>query len=31
MGTDHGRVFNQAIETLVEDGGSKVVFLDTVF
>ena len=30
ISNEHGRVFNQAIETLVEDGGSKVVFLDTV-
>ncbi|GAD10335.1 hypothetical protein GFGA_1c0694 [Gluconobacter frateurii NBRC 103465] len=30
MGTEHGRVFNQAIKTLVEGGGSTVVFLDTV-
>ncbi|WP_199751920.1 MULTISPECIES: putative quinol monooxygenase [unclassified Asaia] len=27
MGMEHGKVFNNAIKTLVEGGGSKVVFL----
>lgn len=30
MGTEHGKLFNKAIETLVEGGASQVVFLDTV-
>lgn len=30
MATEHGKIFNKAIETLVEGGGSKVVFLDPV-
>ncbi|MCT6855102.1 MULTISPECIES: putative quinol monooxygenase [Bombella] len=30
MGTEHGRVFNKAIETLVEGGASKVVFLKEI-
>lgn len=28
MATEHGKVFNKAIETLVEGGASHVVFLD---
>ncbi|GBQ83274.1 putative quinol monooxygenase [Asaia krungthepensis] len=27
IGMEHGKVFNNAIKTLVEGGGSKVVFL----
>lgn len=27
MGMEHGKVFNNAIKTLVEGGGSQVVFL----
>ncbi|QHI96331.1 antibiotic biosynthesis monooxygenase [Aristophania vespae] len=30
MATEHGKIFNNAIKTLVENGGSKVVFLDLV-
>ncbi|GBQ05940.1 putative quinol monooxygenase [Saccharibacter floricola] len=30
MSTEHGKLFNKAIETLVEGGASQVVFLDTV-
>ncbi|MFT8808410.1 putative quinol monooxygenase [Gluconobacter sp.] len=30
MATEHGRVFNQTITSLVEGGGSEVVFLDAV-
>ncbi|MDF7673581.1 putative quinol monooxygenase [Acetobacteraceae bacterium ESL0709] len=30
MATEHGKIFNKAIETLVEGGGSNVVFLDSV-
>lgn len=30
MATEHGKIFNKAIETLVENGGSQVVFLDLV-
>jgi len=30
MGMEHGKVFNNAIKTLVEGGGSKVVFLTPI-
>lgn len=30
MATEHGKIFNKAIEPLVEGGASKVVFLDLV-
>ncbi|EHH67946.1 putative quinol monooxygenase [Gluconobacter morbifer] len=30
MATEHGRIFNDAITPLVENGGSDVVFLDPV-
>lgn len=30
MATEHGKIFNKAIKTLVEGGASKVVFLDSV-
>ena len=30
MGMEHGKVFNNAIKTLVEGGGSQVVFLTPI-